>query len=784
VDLFAVTNTFPSSIAWLVRENDWETLEKIIYYNSATLGGYFNSIVPVSKSGEIPDHYVNYLRQFDPDFIIFPPDAEPNESTNPHTGVCPFALLPWGNASQAASLDPEAWHSVPAPSLDPFYAAVKPQVLVAVETKSDRDSSLMALLACGDILYEPSGCFEEDRFGGLNFSGYRGKILRNLLRPELQQSRQPHGRDDWLSTCAMPDRVTLKDMITPEHQFPLTGAANILRACQSLQLRSLFPAASMIGLTAWYVHESPLRNQWAAPEIGSVFLLSEHLGFEQALLFWNLRAAGTYVAWLPFSQMEAEFDEIARWLGEEEYGFEVWWGDAPLVLAAADSDIGRAEELRTRLDQSLPAREGRHTVVSLQAIVPSSIRRPSILGGPVIVSEGKNECAFVPTLPPGRSRKMYCTTLEWDRMMVPPISLVQDRLEPFFRERKQFFASEPNFTLIRRFRITKDRYLSTRAKGDPPIHFERLSATETFSLLFQDGRYERLEPTSTARYHLNLVERSGGLENACRYLSVPPYRELLSLLADNGDKRKPGWLLENPAKRRALNHLDLRMLLGAPTPSNTHDYFKKECDILPAEARELLSADLLERGFWLRCETCSFHSWYRPENVGHSFECQRCGRTQPVLSNPIWLYKLPEVVFQGFQDNMQVPLLAINCLRSRSKSNFEWIPERNVFWRSNGIELSKNVDLLCLSDGRSYIGEAKLGYDIEGEQFSFYEELCQRIPADGIVFATAKTQWGRGTLKRIGDLAKRWSGEVIVLTGTDLYGQQQVLASSPARDSD
>jgi hypothetical protein len=127
------------------------------------------------------------------------------------------------------------------------------------------------------------------------------------------------------------------------------------------------------------------------------------------------------------------------------------------------------------------------------------------------------------------------------------------------------------------------------------------------------------------------------------------------------------------------------------------------------------------------------------------------------------------VVFQGFQDNMQVPLLAIGRLKAGSQRSFDWVPEVDVVWDRGGDEQKKNIDILCLSDGKLYVGEAKLNDRIEPEQFHFYEDLCQRVKIDGVVFATAKRKWGRGTRQRIERLGESWSGEVVVLTASELY---------------
>jgi hypothetical protein len=127
------------------------------------------------------------------------------------------------------------------------------------------------------------------------------------------------------------------------------------------------------------------------------------------------------------------------------------------------------------------------------------------------------------------------------------------------------------------------------------------------------------------------------------------------------------------------------------------------------------------------------------------------------------------VIFQGFEDDMQVPLLALNYLKRRSQHHFEWIPDSDVYWFENDEEMHQNVDILCICDGKLFIGEAKSNDEIDVRQFSFYEKICKLVTVDGIVFATSKPQWGRGVDQRIEQLKSWFVGEVLVLTETELY---------------
>ena len=319
-----------------------------------------------------------------------------------------------------------------------------------------------------------------------------------------------------------------------------------------------------------------------------------------------------------------------------------------------------------------------------------------------------------------------------------------------------------------RFRIANNHFIRIQTNSENEIRFRKPSAEQIVETIFNSSGFSKIEPSINAKYHHDFIKRTGGFEEVSNYLTMSPFKELFSLLSDRKNNNKPGWILKN-LDRRVLNHLQLRHELGEDNPIKTKEYFETVCDKLPDAAIELLEKGILERGFKLKCDSCSFESWYPIEQVTHEFKCSRCYNTQVYKSNPLWLYKLAEVTFQGFNSNMDVPLLALNCLRRMSNYNFEWVPDLDIYWHENKKEIHKNIDIICIIDGKLCIGEAKNNGKIEPDQFKLYETIAKRISPNIIVFATSKANWSPGTNKRIKQLEKEFNGEVLILTKSNLY---------------
>ncbi|HEY6186751.1 MAG TPA: hypothetical protein VIW80_03660 [Pyrinomonadaceae bacterium] len=389
--------------------------------------------------------------------------------------------------------------------------------------------------------------------------------------------------------------------------------------------------------------------------------------------------------------------------------------------------------------------------------------------------EHSSKCAFISPLPQQdfKSGSIYAVTLEWAGMMMPQSKALLDSLiAPQAIENTFYHLKKDNETQrfpVPKFRITKEHHLRAQFNSNQPIEFSKPSPDQTFSILFQSAGFLHIENSSAARYHKEFVRRAGNLEIASTYLQKPPYLGLLNLLSNNRNESLSGWIINSPVKRRALSHLHLLEALGSQVPSDTKTYFNTISDLLPEEAVELLEKELLERGFLLKCQACSFSAWYPVDHVGQTFECYRCFQSQIFHSNPLWLYKLPEVLFQGLEGNMEVPLLALNYLKNMCNGHFEWMYDSDVYYLSGTTEHYKNIDILCLSNGGLYIGEAKSSDKIDVAQFSFYEELCKKLSIDGVVFATSKPKWGESTIRLIDKLRSNYDGEICVLTHNELY---------------
>jgi hypothetical protein len=784
---FAFASIYPRSITWFIRLDEWERFVKIVNYNCAMVGGYFNVFIPLTDEDTITEAYQRFLIDYDPDLIVLAPGIQPEQLDYLTSRIFPFGIVPWESVSQFVSLDPLSLGggqnvTTMAEEEKLFNGQHRfVNAYVAVADEQYPDTSRLALVACGDVVPREPMFNMMDEDVHLDATGYRERFLEKLASDAYDRKYVGAFLKDEQHLVPAPNLYQLKNIISEQYQFPLSDAAKILEVCCRLQ-HFVSVHRSFIDLTIGYCNtggtpqrvNSPMENH--TPAI--VIMVSEQFGLEESLLFWNLRANAIYVAWLSFSMLEKYKEEVVRWL-ESDYGglFYSMARGLSITFASMSDELARLQLIVDDMQKKKSKPYLSWQVLSREALIFYNYVRPAIVQERVmVVNEGRG-FTFAPKLPSKKFLGIYTLTLQWNECMLPKNKqVVQDGVSfqwlrgfmPFFQDGQR--VTEQGMA-IPRFRINNEHYLKIQLDSEQPINFNKPPVGQVVETIFRDGGFARLERSDAAQYQMMFIRRAGDLDKAVHYLAKSPYRELFALLSDNSKENKVGWLLKEPSQRRALHHLYVYDALGKTILSDTKtkEYFGTISDQLPEEIVELLSCHLLERGFELKCHACSFKSWYPAERVGQTFECSRCFQTQVCTSNPLWLYKLPEVIFQGFNDNMQVPLLALSYLKRKSLHVFEWLPDSNLYVNADGKGPLGNIDILCLCDGKFYIGEAKSNNEIKKDQFAFYEGICRSVAVDGVVLATTEPYWNRGTLQRIEQLKSWFTGEVLVLTEKDLY---------------
>lgn len=259
-------------------------------------------------------------------------------------------------------------------------------------------------------------------------------------------------------------------------------------------------------------------------------------------------------------------------------------------------------------------------------------------------------------------------------------------------------------------------------------------ATEIFATLLAESG-ATLEESDKGRYTRRMIELWGDLPALADDLRTGAAWSLLSSWTSDTVDGDLGRIHQN---RKYLRLNDVSQIAALPV----------------GEARQLLDRyqhrSIATRGLVLKCSLCASTSFYRLEDIGQGFRCQRCRQENEIArgvwkgpEEPEWFYALDEVAYQGFRANIQVPILALAEL-SRSTRSFLYMPEA-VVHRPGQDDME--IDLWAIVDGRIVIGEAKKSDQLESsdrrekQRCAALRALVADLTADEFVMATAGSAW-------------------------------------------
>ncbi|MEU1301582.1 hypothetical protein [Streptomyces shenzhenensis] len=262
-------------------------------------------------------------------------------------------------------------------------------------------------------------------------------------------------------------------------------------------------------------------------------------------------------------------------------------------------------------------------------------------------------------------------------------------------------------------------------------------ARQVFTTLLQ-GVGASLEESDKGRYTRRMIELWGDFDALAADLKEGPAFRLLSGWASAG--KEPGRVYQG---RRYLTLADVCTLMNGDEESARHLLDR------------YLQQSIVARGLVLACPQCVGTAFYRLEDIGPHFRCQRCRQHNPIVRSawkgqelePQWYYGLDEVVYQGLHSNIHVPILALASLAEPARS-FQHMPEA-VVHRDGYPDIE--VDLWAIVDGRIVIGEAKASDRLESTKHketarcAALHELMEALSADEFVMATTGHAWSERT---------------------------------------
>lgn len=229
-----------------------------------------------------------------------------------------------------------------------------------------------------------------------------------------------------------------------------------------------------------------------------------------------------------------------------------------------------------------------------------------------------------------------------------------------------------------------------------------LDEQEMFGQYFADAGFAT-ELSDKGSYLKDTINRFGSLEQVAAFFRNERKRHLLDqfLISKKDKDEKDHEVICLEVENRAYLSFEAfkRKLSG------------EEEAVMVIE--ELISKDILRRGFIFQCSRCRLAAWYDVALVGTGFTCARCDLKQPYTqtnwkmpAEPRWYYKLAETVYQFYKSSSHLTALALDKLRQEAPDEFHYVSETNII---NPLDAhpKREIDILAIAKGNIILGECK-----------------------------------------------------------------------------
>lgn len=273
-------------------------------------------------------------------------------------------------------------------------------------------------------------------------------------------------------------------------------------------------------------------------------------------------------------------------------------------------------------------------------------------------------------------------------------------------------------------------------------------AVETFQFLLARAGFKHAT-SDKGRFTRDSLRKFGGLDALAKLARNPQSRAVFDRYVDKKRNERgvhdEGVYLQEE-QRTFLDLAAMEKIWGDPEGASQF-------------ADTLVSRGVLARGLILKCQFCLNAAWFSPREVDRTFKCPRCRRKQVMTrahwrepAEPKWYYKLDEIVYQGWSNNMVAPVLTLDVLSRSCKASFEYCEEQTVFRAGKRMQ---EVDVWCIRDGVVTIGESKTADRVEdtakeeAETIQRYLGLAKAIEAAEVVFATMADKWADSTVQAV-----------------------------------
>jgi hypothetical protein len=513
-----------------------------------------------------------------------------------------------------------------------------------------------------------------------------------------------------------------------------------------------------------------------------IIYIADHQNLTDLIEFWNIRATGRTVVFVPVaasqafeplirfiaaegrypinqqvenhadlqkgpSVTEAAFDEVCNWIGTLDLG--------PLAKRA----------WRPRFGLEIEFYVGDIHVAEIQASE----------GEEISILENERMMPVKMILPPFLNEQ---DTVKGEFAWSVDISMTGGYLRP---EWMFSFPNEPSVeAVVRRATIAMPSEVRLGRRGlvlrqDGPrssLQLIPVATKDVFGALFRQAGLEA-ESSEPGRYAEQIIKKMGSLHGDCRVFKIRGVRDILDYLG------KGTTLTKGNMNQIVMSELPDRDGQKNWRPELYSDLFLRGVQRHPPGFGIifdiLLEKQIIRPGFAFECRYCSKRDWYHVSEFGEEYTCRYCFTRQRVdfASTQEWQYKA-DGLFQ-IPDSAQGSVAVIISLwrfSDLTHPNGRYVTSQNLVAKDSGRRYE--IDYAFMVTGTfdtSYdlvLGQAARFGDFTDDEVRTTAEIADRFTQKPyLAFSTLKDRYSDAERERLRDLVSR-DYKVIALTREEL----------------
>jgi hypothetical protein len=178
---------------------------------------------------------------------------------------------------------------------------------------------------------------------------------------------------------------------------------------------------------------------------------------------------------------------------------------------------------------------------------------------------------------------------------------------------------------------------------------------------------------------------------------------------------------------------------------------------LTSTLQELTEYKIFIPGFIIKCKSCSSKIWYSLSEINNVVTCKGCSEINSFKAETPISYKLNHLIKNniGMRGNKGIfapdgnltVIKTLIYLWNRSQHALDFLSPLDIYKSQNGSKPQMDLDIICLINGRLYIGEAKhsspLFFETSNKSLNNLLTIASTMKPDHIILSCTTDTNGR-----------------------------------------